>query len=51
MNLKFIEGGKVGYKVVKFSGVGVAYKKSSTVMVKAVEWVWWRKSIGVEVSE
>jgi hypothetical protein len=27
MNLKFIEGGKAGYKVVKFKGVGVAYKK------------------------
>ena len=24
MNLKFIEGGKAGYKVVKFRGVGVA---------------------------
>jgi hypothetical protein len=27
MNLKFIEGGKTEYKVVKFRGVGVAYKK------------------------
>ncbi len=27
MNLKFIEGGKAGYKVVKFRGVGVAYEK------------------------
>ncbi len=28
MNLKFIEGGKAGYKVVEFRGVvGVAYKK------------------------
>jgi hypothetical protein len=27
MNLKFIEGGKAGYKVVKFRGVGVAYKE------------------------
>ena len=27
MNLKFIEGGKAGYKVVKFKGVGVANKK------------------------
>jgi hypothetical protein len=27
MNLKFIEDGKAGYKVVKFRGVGVAYKK------------------------
>ncbi len=27
MNLKFIEGGKAGYNVVKFRGVGVAYKK------------------------
>ena len=27
MNLKFIEGGKARYKVVKFIGVGVAYKK------------------------
>ncbi len=27
MNLKFIEGGKAGYKVVKFRGVGVAYNK------------------------
>ena len=27
MNLKFIEGGKAGYKVVKFRGVGVANKK------------------------
>ena len=27
MNLKFIEGGKAGYKVVKFRGVGVVYKK------------------------
>ena len=27
MNLKFIESGKAGYKVVKFRGVGVAYKK------------------------
>ena len=50
MNLKFIEGGKAGYKVVKFRGVGVAYKKVVDG-VKAVEWVWWRKSIGVEVSE
>ena len=24
MNLKFIEGGKAGYKVVEFRGVGVA---------------------------
>ncbi len=24
MNLKFIEGGKAGHKVVKFRGVGVA---------------------------
>ncbi len=27
MNIKFIEGGKAEYKVVKFRGVGVAYKK------------------------
>ncbi len=27
MNLKFIEGGKAGYKVVEFGGVGVAYKE------------------------
>ncbi len=27
MNLKFIEGGKAGYKVVKFRGVGVADKE------------------------
>ena len=27
MNLKFIEGGKAGYKVVKFGGVRVAYKE------------------------
>jgi hypothetical protein len=27
MDLKFIEGGKAGYKVVKFRGVGVAYKE------------------------
>ena len=27
MNLKVIEGGKARYKVVKFIGVGVAYKK------------------------
>ena len=27
MNLKFIEGGKAGYKVFKFRGVGVANKK------------------------
>ncbi len=27
MNLKFIEGGEAGYKVFKFRGVGVAYKK------------------------
>ena len=27
MNLKFVEGGKAGYKVVKFGGVGVADKK------------------------
>ncbi len=27
MNLKFIEGGKAGYKAVKFRGVGVANKK------------------------
>ena len=27
MNLKFIEGGKAGYKVVKFRGGGVAYKE------------------------
>ncbi len=27
MNLKFIKGGKAGYKVVKFRGVGVANKK------------------------
>ena len=27
MNLKFIEGGKAGYKVVKFRGVRVAYKE------------------------
>ncbi len=26
-------------------------RKSSTVRVKAAEWVWWRRSIGVEVSE
>ncbi len=53
MNLKFIEGGKAGYKVVEFGGAGVAYnsRKSSTVRDKAVEWVWWRKSIGVDVSE
>ena len=24
MNLKFIEGGKAGHKVIKFGGVGVA---------------------------
>ena len=24
MNLKFVEGGKAGYKVVKFGGVGIA---------------------------
>jgi hypothetical protein len=27
MDLKFIEGGKAGYKVVEFIGVGVAYKE------------------------
>ncbi len=27
MGLKFIESGKAGYKVVKFRGVGVAYKE------------------------
>ena len=27
MNLKFIEGGKAGHKVMKFGGVGVADKK------------------------
>ena len=27
MNLKFIEGGKARHKVVKFRGVGVAYKE------------------------
>ena len=27
MNLKFIEGGKARYKVVKFRGVGVADKE------------------------
>ncbi len=27
MNLKFIEGGKAGYKVVEFGGVGVVYKE------------------------
>ena len=27
MNLKFIEGGKAGHKVIKFGGVGVANKK------------------------
>ena len=28
MNLKFIESGKAGYKVVEFRGVGVAYKEA-----------------------
>ncbi len=50
MNLKFIEGGKTGYKVVEFGGMG-GRRKSSIVREKAMEWVWWRKSIGVEVSE
>ena len=27
MNLKFIEGGKAGHKVIKFGGVGVANEK------------------------
>ena len=27
MDLKFIESGETGYKVVEFRGVGVAYKK------------------------
>ena len=27
MNLMFVEGGKAGPKVIKFRGVGVAYKK------------------------
>jgi hypothetical protein len=27
MNLKFIEGGKAGYKVIEFVGVRVAYKE------------------------
>ena len=27
MDLKFIESGKTGYKVVEFRGVGVAYKE------------------------
>ena len=27
MNLKFIEGGKAGYKVVEFGREGVAYKE------------------------
>ena len=27
MNLKFIEGGKAGHKVIKFRGVGVANEK------------------------
>jgi hypothetical protein len=27
VNLKFIERGKAGYKVVEFGGVGVAYKE------------------------
>ena len=27
MNLKFIEGGKAGHKVIKFGGMGVANKK------------------------
>ena len=27
MDLKFIESGKTGYKVIEFKGVGVAYKE------------------------
>ncbi len=27
MNLKFIERGKAGYKVIEFGGVGVTYKE------------------------
>ncbi len=27
LNLKFIGGGKAGYKVVEFGGVGVTYKE------------------------
>ncbi len=27
MNLKFVEGGKAGYKVAEFGGVGVTYKE------------------------
>ena len=48
MDLKFIESGTAGNKVVEFRGVGVAYKE---VIDSKREGVWWRKSIGVEVSE
>ena len=31
MNLKFIEGGKAGHKVIKFGGVGVANEEVGVV--------------------
>ena len=52
MNFEFIEGRETRDKVVKFGGVGIADEEIlSTTRENAVEWVWWRKSMGVEVSE
>jgi hypothetical protein len=51
MDLKFIESGKAGYKVVEFRGVGVAYKEVIDSKREGGGVMWWRKSIGVEVSE
>ena len=46
MNFEFIEGRETGDKVIKFGGVGKRTRKSSTTRENAVEWVWWRKSMG-----
>ncbi len=43
------------HEVVKFRGVGIADEEivhyKGERRAKAVEWVWWRKSMGVKVSE
>ncbi len=51
MNFEFIEGRETRDKVIKFGGMGIADEEVVNNKENAVEWVWWRKSMGVEVSE
>ena len=51
MNFEFIEGRQIGDKVVEFRGVRIADEEIVHYKGEGSGVVWWRKRMGVEVSE